>query len=100
MPAVFAGCGGLGSRDVRPGHIVAIFENMRKADGKRFFTLNVNHPTALPPVEDPDVRPVRLVLDARPLGRRLRLDYDEQDHRVHLVRPLRAERAGLPALRR
>ncbi len=57
MPVVYAGCGGLGSRDVRPGHIVAIFENMRKPDGKRFFTLNVNHPTALPPVEDPDVRP-------------------------------------------
>jgi len=31
---------------------------MRKTDGKRFFTLNVNHATALPPVEDPDVRPV------------------------------------------
>jgi pyruvate-ferredoxin/flavodoxin oxidoreductase len=58
IPAIYAGCGGLGSRDVRPGHIVAIFENMRTGHGKRFFTLNVNHPTALPPVEDPDVRPV------------------------------------------
>ena len=58
IPAIYAGCGGLGSRDVRPGHIVAMFENMRKPDGKRFFTLNVNHATALPPVEDPDVRPV------------------------------------------
>jgi pyruvate-ferredoxin/flavodoxin oxidoreductase len=57
MPAVYSGSGGLGSRDVRPGHIVAVFENMRGGNGKRFFTLNVNHPTALPPVEDPDVRP-------------------------------------------
>ncbi len=57
IPTVYSGCGGLGSRDVRPGHIVAIFENMRKKDGKRFFTLNVKHPTALPLVEDPDVRP-------------------------------------------
>ncbi len=57
IPTIYSGSGGLGSRDVRPGHIVAIFENMRKVDGKRFFTLNVKHSTALPPVEDPDVRP-------------------------------------------
>ena len=57
IPTVYSGCGGLGSRDVRPGHIIAIAENMLKGDGKRFFTLNVKHPTALPVVEDPDVRP-------------------------------------------
>jgi pyruvate-ferredoxin/flavodoxin oxidoreductase len=57
IPTIYAGCGGLGSRDVRPGHIVAIFENMRSENGKRFFTINVKHATALPPVEDPDVRP-------------------------------------------
>ncbi len=57
IPTIYSGCAGLGSRDVRPGHIVAVFENMRKKDGKRFFTLNVDHPTALPIVEDPDVRP-------------------------------------------
>jgi pyruvate-ferredoxin/flavodoxin oxidoreductase len=57
IPTIYSGSGGLGSRDVRPGHIVAVFENMRGGNGKRFFTLNVNHPTALPPVEDPDVRP-------------------------------------------
>ncbi|MGD0765770.1 MAG: 2-oxoacid:acceptor oxidoreductase family protein [Dehalococcoidia bacterium] len=57
IPTIYSGSGGLGSRDVRPGHIIAIFENMRGGNGKRFFTVNVNHPTALPPVEDPDVRP-------------------------------------------
>ena len=57
IPAIFSGVGGLGSRDVRPGHIVAIFENMQKPDGKRFFSVNVNHSTALPTAPDPDVRP-------------------------------------------
>jgi pyruvate-ferredoxin/flavodoxin oxidoreductase len=57
IPAILSGAAGLGSRDVRPGHLVAVVDNMMKKDGKRFFTLNVNHPTALPVTEDPDVRP-------------------------------------------
>ncbi len=57
IPNIYSGAGGLGSRDVRPGHIAAIADNMLKKNGKRFFTLNVKHPTALPVTEDPDVRP-------------------------------------------
>lgn len=57
IPAILSGSAGLGSRDVRPGHLVAVVENMTAKEPRRYFTLNVNHPTALPVTEDPDVRP-------------------------------------------
>ncbi|MBF0187481.1 MAG: 2-oxoacid:acceptor oxidoreductase family protein, partial [Magnetococcales bacterium] len=59
MPFVFSGVGGLGSRDVTPGHIIAITQNMVKGpkEGKRFFSVGIEHPTALDPEEEPDVRP-------------------------------------------
>lgn len=55
MPAVYSGVYGLGSRDTRVGDLVAAVANMRE-QGKRFFSLGINHPTALPRRHDPDVR--------------------------------------------
>ncbi|MDH4122206.1 MAG: 2-oxoacid:acceptor oxidoreductase family protein [Deltaproteobacteria bacterium] len=56
IPAIVSGVAGLGSRDVRPGDLVAVFEHLA-AGQRRFFTLNVDHPTALPVVDSPDIRP-------------------------------------------
>jgi pyruvate-ferredoxin/flavodoxin oxidoreductase len=56
IPKIYSGAAGLGSRDVRPGHISAIFDNM--ASGKQdFFVVGVGHETALEIQEDPDLRP-------------------------------------------
>ncbi|MEO5346879.1 MAG: 2-oxoacid:acceptor oxidoreductase family protein [Magnetococcus sp. YQC-9] len=59
MPVVFSGAAGLGSRDVTPGHMLAVVKNMLlgPVEGKRFFTLGIDHATALPFEEEPDVRP-------------------------------------------
>ncbi len=57
IPTVFSGVAGLGGRDIRPGHIVATFENMMSPNGKRFFVLGVKHPSELTFSNDPDVRP-------------------------------------------
>ncbi len=56
IPKIFHGAGGLGSRDVRPGDINAIFDNMIH-DGQDFFCVGIDHPTALPNTDDPDLRP-------------------------------------------
>jgi pyruvate-ferredoxin/flavodoxin oxidoreductase len=56
LPKIYSGAAGLGSRDVRPGHIVAIFDNM--ASGKKdFFVVGIEHETALEMKNDPDLRP-------------------------------------------
>ncbi len=55
-PKVFHGAAGLGSRDVRPGDIIAVFENMVK-DGADFFSVGIQHPLNLPKSVDPDLRP-------------------------------------------
>ncbi|MEO5332691.1 MAG: 2-oxoacid:acceptor oxidoreductase family protein, partial [Magnetococcus sp. YQC-5] len=59
IPIIFSGAGGLGSRDVTPGHILAVVKNMiaGPVQGKRFFTLGIDHATALPMEDEPDVRP-------------------------------------------
>ena len=57
MPAVYSGVGGLGGRDLRPGHFAAAVENMLVPDGRKFFVLGVKHPDALRVDADPDVRP-------------------------------------------
>ncbi|MGN7611248.1 2-oxoacid:acceptor oxidoreductase family protein [Magnetococcales bacterium HHB-1] len=59
MPFVFSGSAGLGSRDVTPGHVIAIVKNMVKGpqEGKRYFTVGIEHATALEVEEEPDVRP-------------------------------------------
>ena len=56
VPKIYHGAAGLGSRDVRPGDLYAIFENMIE-DGQDFFTVGIKHATALPVQEDPDMRP-------------------------------------------
>lgn len=56
MPRFFGGSAGLGSRDVRAGHFLAVVDNMRSADPHYYFTLGIQHETALPVTHDPDVR--------------------------------------------
>jgi pyruvate-ferredoxin/flavodoxin oxidoreductase len=55
-PRIYHGAAGLGSRDVRPGDINAIFDNMIN-DGQDFFVLGIQHALALENTEDPDLRP-------------------------------------------
>ena len=58
IPFIFSGASGLGSRDSTPGHIMSIVRNMLLGlDGKRYFTLGIDHETALPLDGEPDVRP-------------------------------------------
>ncbi len=56
IPRNYSGAAGLGSRDVRPGDLIAVFDNMIK-DGRDFFCLGIDHALALKPSEDPDLRP-------------------------------------------
>jgi pyruvate-ferredoxin/flavodoxin oxidoreductase len=57
IPRVYHGAAGLGSRDVRPGDIIAAFHNMMKPDGQHYFCVGIDHPLALKKPEDPDLRP-------------------------------------------
>ena len=57
MPRIYHGAAGLGSRDVRPGDIIATFRNMEN-EGQDFFVLGVKHNLALEVEEDPDLRPI------------------------------------------
>jgi pyruvate-ferredoxin/flavodoxin oxidoreductase len=56
VPRIYQGAAGLGSRDVRPGDIIAIFDNMVQ-DGPDYFVVGIKHPLALAVNEDPDLRP-------------------------------------------
>jgi pyruvate-ferredoxin/flavodoxin oxidoreductase len=56
IPRIYSGCGGLGSRDVRPGDIIAIFDNMIH-DAQDYFCVGVNHQLALKVTDNPDLRP-------------------------------------------
>lgn len=55
MPAIYSGVYGLGSRDTRVGDLIAAVDHMR-AQGRRFFSLGVQHETALERRLDPDTR--------------------------------------------
>ena len=59
MPVVYSGVAGLGSRDVTPGHMVAVARNMLSSngEGQRFFSIGIDHASALPLEDEPDVRP-------------------------------------------
>ena len=59
MPEFFAGSGGLGSRDIRPGDFLAAVKNMSSSNGskKYYFTVGIKHELALEQPSDPDVRP-------------------------------------------
>jgi pyruvate-ferredoxin/flavodoxin oxidoreductase len=56
IPRVYSAAAGLGSRDVRPGDVLAAFKNMAE-DGPEFFCVGIDHALALPRPEDPDLRP-------------------------------------------
>jgi pyruvate-ferredoxin/flavodoxin oxidoreductase len=56
IPTIYRGVAGLGSRDVTPGHMVAVVQNMMN-EGRRFFSLGIDHPSALEVEKEPDVRP-------------------------------------------
>ncbi|MFZ0888304.1 MAG: 2-oxoacid:acceptor oxidoreductase family protein [Candidatus Binataceae bacterium] len=55
VPEIFCGSAGLGGRDVRPGDLIALFDNLI-AGNKRYFVLGIEHPLALERKSDPDVR--------------------------------------------
>jgi pyruvate-ferredoxin/flavodoxin oxidoreductase len=58
VPVIYSGVAGLGSRDVTPGQMVATVENMVPGGAdKRFFSLGIDHASALEVKEEPDVRP-------------------------------------------
>ncbi len=46
VPRIYHGAAGLGSRDVRPGDIIAAFHNMID-DGPDYFCVGIDHPLAL-----------------------------------------------------
>jgi len=56
IPRIHHGAAGLGSRDMRAGDIIAIFDNMVH-DGQDFFCVGIDHALALKVTEDPDLRP-------------------------------------------
>jgi pyruvate-ferredoxin/flavodoxin oxidoreductase len=65
VPSIYSGAAGLGSRDVRAGDLIAVFDNMIKGQRRGagpsaamdFFCLGIDHALALPVGEDPDLRP-------------------------------------------
>ncbi len=61
FPMMLQCSAGLGSRDIRPGHLIALVQNMRHAiEGnghKEYCTIGIKHETAIEPPIDPDVRP-------------------------------------------
>jgi pyruvate-ferredoxin/flavodoxin oxidoreductase len=56
IPRIYSGAAGLGSRDVRPGDLIATVQNMIYR-GQDFFCLGIDHALALKRGEDPDLRP-------------------------------------------
>jgi len=59
IPDIYSGAAGLGSRDVRTADLIAVYEMLAGGDAEHrsFFSLNVDHPTALPTETAPDIRP-------------------------------------------
>jgi len=56
IPHIISGSGGLGSRDVRPSDLIAVVDAM-VAKRRTYFSLNIDHPSALPTEDEPDIRP-------------------------------------------
>jgi pyruvate-ferredoxin/flavodoxin oxidoreductase len=55
VPKIYSGSAGLGSRDVRPGDLIAVVDNMIE-DGQDYFCVGIHHALALKVTEDPDLR--------------------------------------------
>jgi len=56
IPAIYSGSAGMGSRDIRAGDFISVYNNMVEK-GKQYFVLGIIHPLALEMGIDPDVRP-------------------------------------------
>jgi len=56
IPDIYSGAAGLGSRDIRPGDLIAVLTNMVE-HGRRYFVLGIRHELALESQVDPDIRP-------------------------------------------
>jgi len=57
IPKIYACSAGLGSRDVRGCHFVAMVKNMQASQPREFSVVGIKHPLALVDGEDPDLRP-------------------------------------------
>ena len=61
LPRMIQCAAGLGSRDVRAGHFIAVVDNMRAAvkglPHKEYASVGIKHETELATTQDPDVRP-------------------------------------------
>lgn len=57
MPTIHTGSYGLGSRDVTSGDLTAVYNLLESDEPARYFTLGIEHPTALSPVQGLDGRP-------------------------------------------
>src|SRR6185369_7643826 len=55
IPQIYNGSAGLGSRDVRPGDLIAVVENMVE-EGQDYFCVGIDHALALKVTDDPDLR--------------------------------------------
>jgi pyruvate-ferredoxin/flavodoxin oxidoreductase len=55
IPRIYSGSAGLGSRDVRPGDLIAVVDNMID-DGQDYFCIGIDHALGLKVTEDPDLR--------------------------------------------
>ncbi len=56
-PRIWSAAAGLGSRDVRPGDLIAAFNHIANGAKQSFFCLGVDHPLALRRADEPDLRP-------------------------------------------
>ncbi|MHB8521382.1 MAG: 2-oxoacid:acceptor oxidoreductase family protein [Limisphaerales bacterium] len=57
LPKVFSCSAGLGSRDIRGCHLIAIVNNMLAEQPREYSAVGIKHPLALADAEDPDLRP-------------------------------------------
>lgn len=57
IPRIYACSAGLGSRDVRGGHFIAMARNMEAEKPREYSVVGIKHALALPDAEDPDLRP-------------------------------------------
>ena len=57
LPKIYAVSAGLGSRDIRAGHLAGIVNNMLSDKPREFGVVGIKHELAIPPGEDPDIRP-------------------------------------------
>jgi pyruvate-ferredoxin/flavodoxin oxidoreductase len=55
IPQIYNGSAGLGSRDVRPGDLIAVVDNMIE-EGQDYFCVGIDHALALKVTDDPDLR--------------------------------------------